>query len=86
MAEKQKIGTIFKYFAHPMVAAIKLTDGALSVGDTISIEGHTTNFQQQIESIQIEHESVEKAEVGQSIGIKVKDRVRPHDVVYKVIE
>ena len=48
MAEKQKIGVVFKYFSKPMVAAIELTDGGLKVGDRISIEGHTTNFEQKI--------------------------------------
>ncbi len=77
MAEKEKIGEVFTYFSKIGVAGIKLTDGTLSVGDTISIEGHTTNFEQTIDSIQIDREKVEKAEVGQEVGIKVGDRVRP---------
>ncbi len=84
MAEKVKIGEVFTYFSKIGVAGIKLTDGTLSAGDTISIEGHTTNFEQTIDSIQIDREKVEKAEVGQEVGIKVKDRVRPHDKVYKL--
>ncbi|GAI15070.1 unnamed protein product, partial [marine sediment metagenome] len=56
------------------------------VGDTIHIKGHTTDFEQEIESMQIENEPVKEAKSGDSIGIKVKERVRPHDLVYKVIE
>ena len=65
--------------------AVNLTDGSLRVGDKILIKGHTTNFEQIIDSMQIEHKSVDKAEKGQSVGIKVKDRVRPNDVVYKIL-
>ncbi|MFQ6137102.1 MAG: translation elongation factor-like protein [Candidatus Hydrothermarchaeales archaeon] len=84
MAEKEKVGVVFTYFSKIGVAGIRLTDGPLSVGDTINIEGHTTNFDQKIESMQIDRVDVEKADVGQEVGIKVKDRVRPHDVVYKL--
>jgi translation initiation factor IF-2 len=82
--EEVKIGIIVKYFAKPNVAAIELTDGSLNVGDTIRIHGHSTDFQQVIDSMQIEHASVTTADKGASIGIKVKDRVREHDVVYLV--
>jgi translation initiation factor IF-2 len=82
--EEVKIGLIVKYFSKPNVAAIELTDGSLNVGDTIRIHGHSTDFQQVIDSMQIEHASVTTADKGASIGIKVKDRVREHDVVYLV--
>lgn len=82
---EEEVGKISDYFAKIGVAAIELT-GSLSVGDTIHIKGHTTDFEQKIDSMQIEHQSVEKANPGDSIGIKVKDRVRGHDVVYKVTE
>ncbi len=84
MPEKQKVGIVFKYFAKPMVAAIKLTDGALKTGDRISVEGFTTNFEMDVKSMQVEGKSIENAGKGSSIGIKVKDRVRPHDIVYKL--
>lgn len=83
--EKQEVGRITHYFAQPGVAALVLT-GELKVGDKISIEGHTTSIEQTIESMQIEHESVETAKPGDSIGIKVSDKVREHDVVYRVME
>ncbi|MEM3586869.1 MAG: hypothetical protein QXO71_06040, partial [Candidatus Jordarchaeaceae archaeon] len=58
----------------------------LSVGDTIRIVGATTDFQQKVESMQIEKVSVQKAKAGDSVGIKVKERVRPNDIVYKLSE
>ena len=83
MAENIKeVGKVIGFYANISVAAIDL-NGALSVGDTILIKGHTTNFEQNIDSIQIEHNNVEKAKKGDPIAIKVKDRVRSHDIVYK---
>jgi translation initiation factor IF-2 len=82
--EEEQVGRIVKYFAKPNVAAIELTDGPLKVGDIIHIHGHSTDFQQPVDSMQIEHASVTVAEKGASIGIKVKDRVREHDIVYVV--
>ncbi|OHD63114.1 MAG: hypothetical protein A2176_08415 [Spirochaetes bacterium RBG_13_51_14] len=82
--EEQKIGVVVKFFTKPSVAAIELTDGLLKVGDTIHIHGHSTDFQQRVDSMQIEHTVIQTADKGASIGIKVKDRVREHDVVYLV--
>jgi len=59
--------------------------GELAVGDTILVKGPSTNLEQKVDSMQIEHENVKKATKGQSIGLKVNDRVREHDVVYKVV-
>ena len=83
--EKKEIGRVSHYFGNPQVAAIVLTDG-LKVGDTISIQGHTTDFEVVVESIQIEHDSLEEAKAGDNVGIKVPEKVREHDVVYKIIE
>ena len=83
--EEKEIGEVVKYFAKIEVAAIELKE-PLDVGDTIRIKGHTSDFQQVIESMQIENQSVERAEKGSSIGIRVKERVRPNDKVYKIIE
>lgn len=82
---EEEVGKVADFFAKIGVAAIDLT-GTLSVGDTIHIKGHTTDFTQTVDSIQIEHENVQKAGPGDSIGIKAKDRVRDHDIVYKVTE
>ena len=84
--EEQEIGEVVKYFAKIEVAAIDLTKAPVSVGDKIHIKGHTTDLEQVIESMQIENQSVERAEKGASIGVKVKERVRPNDKVYKVVE
>jgi translation elongation factor EF-1alpha len=83
---EEEIGKVSGYFRKIGVAAIDITQGTLSVGDTIRINGHTTDFAQVVESMQIEHESVQTAKAGDSIGIKVKDHVRDHDQVYKVTE
>jgi putative protease len=80
-----KIATVADYFANIGVVALNLT-GEIEVGDTIHFKGHTTDFSQEIESMQIENEQVEKAGKGDSVGIKVKDRVREHDDVFKVVE
>ena len=83
--ERKEIGRVSHYFGGPGVAALVLTDG-LKVGDRIAIQGHTTDFEMAIVSMQVEHESIEVAKAGDSIGIKVSERVREHDVVYKIVE
>ncbi|HDM77849.1 MAG TPA: translation elongation factor-like protein [Deltaproteobacteria bacterium] len=80
---KKLVGKISHYFTKIGVGVVELSD-ELKVGDRISIEGATTNIQQTIDSMQIEHKNVEKAGAGQSIGLKVKDRVREGDLVYKL--
>jgi translation elongation factor EF-Tu-like GTPase len=84
--EEKKVGVVIKFFGKISVAAIRLTDDTLKVGDTIHIKGHTTDLTQTVGSMQIENETVEEATPGADIGIKVGDRVRENDVVYKVIE
>lgn len=84
--EEQEVGKVTGYFARIGVAAIEVTAGSLKIGDTIHIKGHTTDFQQPIESMEIEHEPVEQAGPGDSIGIKVRERVRRNDGVYRVSE
>ena len=81
--DKKLVGKITHYFTKIGVAVIDL-EAPLSVGDEISIEGATTNFTQTVDSMQIEHEEVEAAKKGDSVGLKVKDRVRGGDNVYKV--
>jgi putative protease len=84
--EDKKVGEVIKYFGKIGVAAIRLSEGSLKVGDTIHIVGHTSESTQPIDSMQIENKNVQEAGPGADIGIKVKDRVREHDVVYKVVE
>ncbi len=81
--EKEEIGEVTHYFTDISVGVIELSD-ELEVGDEISIEGSTTNFQQEVDSMQIEHEDVESAESGDAVGTKVKNRVREGDKVYKI--
>ncbi len=84
--ERNKVGEVFHYFGKIGVAAIRLTDGALTVGDTIQIQGPSTNLTEVIESLQMEHATVTRAEKGQDVGVKVKDRAREKDLVYKVVQ
>lgn len=85
MSEEKEIGQITHYYTKIGVAVVKLT-GDLEVGDRIHIVGHTTDLTQTVDSMQIEHEQVEKAAKGQSIGLKVSDHVREGDKVYKIQE
>jgi hypothetical protein len=84
VGDKQLIGRVSHYFTNIGVAVIEL-DAALSIGETISIEGATTNITQPVESMQIDRKEVQTATKGQSIGLRVKDRVRGGDNVYKII-
>ncbi len=79
------MGKVFHYYPKVGVAAISITSGVLRVGDTIMIEGATSTLNLTVESMQSEHAQVQEAAAGQSIGIKVPDRVRPGDKVYKVV-
>jgi putative protease len=79
-----EVGRVTHYFSKISVAVIELK-APLKIGDKILIRGATTNFEQTVESMQVEHKPVEEAQPGQSVGIKVKDRVREKDVVYKVL-
>lgn len=83
--KKERVGVVNHYFGHLAVAAVVL-EGDLKVGDTIHIKGHITDLTEKVESIQVEHKDVPQAKNGEDVGIKVKDHVREHDVVYKVIE
>ena len=79
------IGEVSDFFAHPVVAGIELT-AALRVGDKIHIKGHTPDLEMTVDSMQINNEQVEEAKPGDSIGVKVSERVRGGDLVYKITE
>jgi putative protease len=83
LAEEVEIGRVNDYFAHINVAGIDLT-APLKVGDRIRIKGHTTDMELDVESIEVEYESVQEAKAGDKIGVKVSDRVRGGDHVYRV--
>jgi putative protease len=78
-----EVGRVTHFFPRISVAVVELK-APLKVGDRIMIRGATTNLEQTVESMQIEHQSVQEAQPGQSIGLKVKDRVREKDIVYKI--
>ncbi|RLI29500.1 translation elongation factor-like protein [Candidatus Bathyarchaeota archaeon] len=79
-----EVGRVTHYFSRIGVAVVELK-APLKLGDKILIRGATTNFEQTVESMQVEHKPVQEAGPGQSVGIKVKDRVREKDIVYKVV-
>jgi len=80
----EQIGAIRHYYSKIAVAVVDLT-AKIAVGDTVRVKGMTTDFRQKVESMQIEHANVENASAGQSIGLKVTDKVREGDLVYKVL-
>ena len=82
---EETIGKVSDFFAHPVVAGIELT-ASLKVGDKIHIKGHTTELELVIDSMQINNVDVSQAKAGDSIGIKVSERVRRGDAVYKVTD
>jgi translation elongation factor EF-G len=78
------IGTVTHYYSHLNVAVAQLNKGTLKTGDTIRIKGHSTDFTQTVESMEYEHQHVDAAAAGQIVGIKVRDHVREHDIMYLV--
>jgi putative protease len=83
--EEEKVGKVEKFFAKPSVAAVEVTAGVLRVGDRVHFKGHTTDFEETITSMEMDNQPVDEAKPGDLLGIKVKDRVREHDVVYKLV-
>ena len=79
----ERIGIVTHYFNHLSVAILKLETGTLRVGEIIHIKGHTSDFAQPVESMEIDHVHVNEARPGQSFGLRVKEHAREHDVVYK---
>jgi putative protease len=82
--QEKEIGKITHYYGHLSVGIIELSD-TLKIGDTIHIKGHSSDFTQSVDSMQIEHADVPEAKVGDVIGVKVIQKAHPHDKVYKVI-
>lgn len=83
---EEEIGKITHYFSKINVGILELSKGTIQVGDTIHIKGHTSDFYQKIESMQLEHDPVDKVKLGEPVGIKVENSVRENDVVFKVTE
>jgi hypothetical protein len=78
------LGTVNHYYSHLGVAVVQLNTGTLRTGDTIRIKGHSTDFSQIVDSMEYEHQHIEQASAGQSVGLKAKEHVRQHDIVYLV--
>ncbi len=85
MAEEQ-VAVIVKFFAKPSVAALEVTNGTITKGDLLKYKGHTTDFTEEITSMEIDNQSVDEVKAGDLVGVKVKERVREGDKVYKVSE
>jgi translation elongation factor EF-1alpha len=81
----EKVGEITHYFTKISVAVVDVS-GKMKVGDKIAIKGMTTNFEQTVDSMQIEGKNIEEATPGDDIGMKVKDRVRKGDIVYRLVD
>ena len=84
--EKDQVGVVVNYYAKPSVAAIKVTSGSIKKGDLLKYKGHTTDFTEEVASIEINNQPLEEAKADDLIGIKVGERVRENDKVYKVVE
>jgi len=84
MAKEKEIGKVMTYYDQIKVIAIEVK-APLKVGDKIHIKGATTDFIQEVKSMQVEHEKVASVKKGDSVGIKVKDKARPNDKVYKAL-
>ena len=84
--KETEVGFVDNYFNKIGVAVIKITSGSLYIGDTVRFLGNTTDFEQKIESMQVDHKAVEKVSKGKMAGLKTNDRVRVFDKVLKMIE
>lgn len=80
----ERIGTVTHYYSHLSVAIVGLESGILRVGEWIHIKGHTSDFAQRVESMEVDHIHVNEVYSGQSFGVRVREHAREHDVVYKV--
>jgi putative protease len=83
---EEQVAVIVKFFAKPSVAALEVTSGTIKTGDLLRYKGHTTDFTEQITSMEIDNQQVDEAKVGDLVGVKVKDRVRENDKVYRVVD
>jgi hypothetical protein len=83
-APGERIGVVTHYYSHLSVAILRLESGTLRVGDVIHIRGHTTDFSQRVESLEVGHAPVSEVGPNDDFGLKVVQHAREHDVVYKV--
>jgi putative protease len=83
--KEEKIGFVSNYFSKISVAAIEIADGTVSVGDKLHFLGYTTDFESTVHSMQIEHKFISDAKKGDSVGVKVPEKAREGDKVYKIV-
>ena len=83
-SNEEAIGAITHYYSHLGVAVIQINKGTLRTGNTIHVKGHTTDFTEKVASMEFEHQHIDQASAGQSVGMKVRDHAREHDIVYLV--
>jgi len=84
MRQEEAIGIVTHYYSHLGVGVVQVNKGSLRTGDTVHVKGHSTDFTQTVESMEYEHLHTDQAGAGQSVGLKVVDHVREHDIVYLV--
>ena len=80
--KEEEIGLIDHYYSHANIAGIWVKNGKLKIGDRVHIKGHTTDFEETVTSMQVEHMDVREAGIGSHVGIPVHEKVREHDRVY----
>lgn len=83
---EEQVAVIVKFFAKPSVAALEVTSGTIKKGDLLTYKGHTTDFTEEVRTMEVDNQSVDEAKQGDMVGVKVKERVRENDKVYKVVE
>ena len=83
---ENEVAVVVKFFAKPSVAALKILSGAVKIGDRLKYSGHTTDFIEEVTSMQVDNQAVTEAKAGDMVGIKVKERVREKDKVYLVVD
>ena len=84
--DEDQVGVVVNFYAKLSVAAVKVTSGSITKSDLLKYKGYTTDFTEEVTSMEINNQPAEKAQVGDLVGLKVKKRVRERDKVYKVVE
>lgn len=82
---EEEVGVIVKYFAKPGVAALEMKSGSIRTGDLLRFKGHTTDFTEEVSSMEIDNKPIDEASAGDLVGIKIRERVREKDRVYRVV-
>ena len=83
---ENEIAVVLKFFANPSVAAVKITSGAIKIGDRLRYKGATTDFTEEVASMEVNNQPVEEARMGEMVGVKVKERVRENDRIFKIVD